>query len=50
MNILIQNIAVLLIFALAIAFLVKKFFWKPQVAPTKKKTPDACGKNGCGCH
>jgi len=34
---------------LAIGFLIKKFFLKPQVSSTTKKTPGACSKNGCGC-
>ncbi|MBW1297787.1 hypothetical protein GBO31_19915 [Aquimarina litoralis] len=49
MNLLIQNILVFVVVALAIGFLVKKFFWKPQVSSANKKS-GACGKNGCGCH
>ncbi|WP_299213429.1 hypothetical protein [uncultured Aquimarina sp.] len=50
MNILIQNILVLIVFAIAIGFLIKKFFWKPQVSSANKKTPGSCAKGGCGCH
>jgi plastocyanin domain-containing protein len=45
MNDIIQNILVFTAIALAIGFLVKKFFLK------KTKSKKACGKDdGCGCH
>ena len=50
MNILIQNILVVLIFVLAVGFLIKKFFWKPSFSPAKKKSTKSCGDSGCGCH
>ncbi|MBL0684032.1 FeoB-associated Cys-rich membrane protein [Aquimarina mytili] len=50
MNILIQNILVLLVFAFAIGFLIRKFFLKPSTAGSKKKRLDSCGKSDCGCH
>ena len=50
MNILIQNILVGIVFAIAIGFLIKKFFWKPQPSPINKKALGSCGKNGCDCH
>ncbi len=50
MNILIQNILVLLVFSVAVGFLIKKFFYKPSVVMPKKKTLDSCGKSNCGCH
>ncbi|WP_299258701.1 hypothetical protein [uncultured Aquimarina sp.] len=50
MNIIIQNILVLIVFTIAIGFLIKKFFWKPQVSSVNKKIPGSCGKGGCGCH
>ncbi len=50
MNLLIQNILVLVVFVVAIGFLIKKFFWKPQISSLNKKSPGTCGKNGCGCH
>lgn len=44
MNAIVQNILVIIALVLAIAFLIKKFFWKP-------KSKKACGgDNGCGCH
>jgi hypothetical protein len=39
----IQEILVGITFFVAIAFIVKKFFWT-------KKTAKACGKDDCGCH
>jgi plastocyanin domain-containing protein len=45
MNEIIQNILVFTAIALAIAFLVKKFFLK------KPKSKKVCGnEDGCGCH
>ncbi|MEW4923151.1 FeoB-associated Cys-rich membrane protein [Algibacter sp. 2305UL17-15] len=45
MNNIIQNILVFTAMALAISFLIKKFFWK------KSKPKKACGgDDGCGCH
>ena len=45
MNTIIQNILVFSAMALAIMFLIKKFFWK------KSKSKKACGgDDGCGCH
>lgn len=45
MNTLIQNILVLVALALAIVFIVRKFFWKPT------KSKKACGgDDACGCH
>lgn len=46
MNTIIQNILAFTVLAFALAFIVKKFIWKP-----KKKTAKACGSDdGCGCH
>lgn len=39
-----QNILVFIIAGLALAFLVKKYFWK-----SKKKATKSCGNDGCGC-
>ncbi len=50
MNIVVQHIVVFIIFALAIGFLVKKFFYKPAVSTSKKKSSNTCGSSGCGCH
>jgi len=45
MNTIIQNILVFIAIGLALAFLVKKFFWK------KSSSKKACGTDdGCGCH
>lgn len=43
----IQEILVFALFAVAVGFLIKKFFWKG-----KKKSKKACGSDGidCGCH
>ncbi|PHR70714.1 MAG: FeoB-associated Cys-rich membrane protein [Lutibacter sp.] len=39
-----QEILVYITVLLAVAFLVKKYFYKP------KKSTKSCGKNDCGCH
>jgi hypothetical protein len=39
---LIYNILPFILLFLAVAALIKKFFWK-------KKTKSGCGKGGCGC-
>ncbi|MBD0833916.1 FeoB-associated Cys-rich membrane protein [Aestuariibaculum suncheonense] len=44
MNTLIQNILVFSAVALALLYLIRKFFWK------KKKSKKACGEDNCGCH
>ena len=44
MNNTIQTILVILTLGTSLAFLVRKFIWKP-----KKKTAKACGNDGCGC-
>jgi len=43
MSTILQNIIVFIILGIALAFLIKKFFWK-------KKTKKACGTDDCGCH
>ncbi|MBP1840472.1 FeoB-associated Cys-rich membrane protein [Formosa algae] len=45
MNTIIQNILVFSALGIAVAFMIKKFFWK------KRKSKKACGSdgNGCGC-
>jgi len=45
MSEIVQNIIIGVIGLLAIAFLIKKFIWTP-----KKKKPNSCGKDDCGCH
>ncbi len=45
MNTIVQNILVVIAIVLALAFIVKKFFWKTT------KSKKACGgEDGCGCH
>jgi len=44
MNHIIQNIFAFTAVALAVLFLIKKFFWK------KPKPKKACGNDGCGCN
>lgn len=39
-----QEILVLIIFAFALAYLIKKFFFK------SKKSAPTCGSAQCGCH
>ena len=39
-----QEILVYITVLLAVAFLVKKYFFKP------KKDAKSCGKGDCGCH
>jgi len=48
----IQNILVYITLFIAVAFLVKKFFFpKFLFSSTKKNKPSkACGQDGCGCH
>jgi len=43
-----QNILVLVIFAIALGYLITKFIWKP--AFLKKKSDSSCGSSNCGCH
>jgi hypothetical protein len=45
MNTIIQNILVFTAMALAISFIIRKFFWKKSVS---KKS--CGGDDGCGCH
>jgi hypothetical protein len=45
MNTILQNILVFSALALALIFLIKKFFWK------KSDSKKSCGgDDGCGCH
>ncbi|WP_274474161.1 FeoB-associated Cys-rich membrane protein [Mangrovimonas aestuarii] len=46
MNTVIQNILAFSTLAFALGYLVKKWFWNPTPAKTKK----ACGQDKCGCH
>jgi len=42
-NNIIQEIIAFLLLAIAIGFLIKKYFWT-------KKSDKNCGKGDCGCH
>lgn len=42
MNINFQTIGVIIIGAIAVGFLIRKYFYKP-------KNKKACGDDGCGC-
>jgi len=46
MNDLIQNSLVILVFAISVGYLVRKYFWKSAKTLKKEK---ACGTSGCGC-
>lgn len=43
MNIIIQNTIAFTAVLLAVAYIMKKYFWK-------KKAKKACGTDDCGCH
>ena len=45
----IQNSLVLLIFLIAVGYLVTKFIWKPAFLGGKSKNK-SCGSDNCGCH
>ncbi len=51
-----QTVLVIIIFALAVGFLLKKFLWTPvfeirqKTAGTLDGDKTKCGKNDCGCH
>ncbi|TVZ52868.1 FeoB-associated Cys-rich membrane protein [Dokdonia sp. Hel_I_53] len=44
---LLQNILVILIFIMALGYIVTKFIWTPSFL--KKKNETGCGSSGCGC-
>ncbi len=51
MNTIIQTILVFAALALAVVFLMKKFFWKKRTKANN--SPDGyrdCGTDDCGCH
>ncbi len=50
MNIVVQNILVGVVVAMALSFLIKKFFWKPKLSTAKKDISPSCGNGKCGCH
>ncbi len=44
-----QNIIVLLIFLVAVGYLITKFIWKPAFLGGKS-SKKSCGEDDCGCH
>jgi len=42
-----QNIIVILIFIVALGYIITKFFWTPSFL--KKKDDSGCGSGNCGC-
>ncbi|MAW96134.1 MULTISPECIES: FeoB-associated Cys-rich membrane protein [unclassified Leeuwenhoekiella] len=44
-----QNIVVLLIFLIAVGYLITKFIWKPSFLGGKSNGK-SCGSDNCGCH
>ncbi len=49
MNIFIQNILVFIAIVLAVAFLVRKFFFKKSNSKNPGSIQD-CGEDDCSCH
>jgi hypothetical protein len=47
---LLQQILVYLILALAVGYIVKKFFLPKSLFASKKRGTKACGQEDCGCH
>lgn len=47
--ILLQEILVFIIFAIAVGYMVTKFIWKPAFLKSKKDNAKSCGVSGCGC-
>ncbi|MEC7785030.1 MAG: hypothetical protein VYB38_16575 [Bacteroidota bacterium] len=45
----IQNILVVLIFLIAVGYLVTKYIWKPAFLNGKSNNK-SCGSDNCGCH
>lgn len=45
-----QLILVYITLAIAIGYLVKKFFLPKTLFATKKAPTKACGQDDCGCH
>ncbi len=45
----IQNILVILIFLVALGYLVTKYVWKPAFL-SGKSNDKSCGSDNCGCH
>jgi len=45
-----QPILVYIVLAIAVAYLVKKFFLPKALFVSKKNNSKACGQDDCGCH
>lgn len=46
-----QEIIVILVFLIALGYLVTKFIWKPAFLKKKSSGGGDCGNDGCsGCH
>jgi len=46
----VQPILMYIIVALAVAYLVKKFFLPKRLFASKKAKQKSCGDHNCGCH
>ncbi|QWX83838.1 hypothetical protein H0I23_15505 [Cellulophaga sp. HaHaR_3_176] len=46
----IQNILMYLTLAVAIGYVVKKYFLPKKLSAIKKQNQKACGSTDCGCH
>lgn len=47
--ILLQEIFVFIIFAVAVGYMITKFIGKPAFLKSKKSNDKSCGVSGCGC-
>jgi len=45
-----QQILVYLTLAVAVGFVVRKFFWPKSLSTSKKNSTKACGQDDCACH
>lgn len=45
-----QSLLVYLTLAVAVGYLVKKFFLPKKLFASKKSTSKNCGEGDCGCH
>lgn len=47
--IILQEILVFIVFAIALGYMISKFIWKPAFLKRGKKKNKNCGVSGCGC-
>ncbi len=47
---LVQPLLVYLTLAVAVGYIVRKFFWPKSLLVNKKGKSKACGQDDCGCH